>query len=77
MTQQNEIFHLSEFYKYCLNVCPEFRENNENWHYFHGWCRCSIDPYLIDGKITVQNDVLVNQILYSLTDYCEYCACFE
>lgn len=74
MNTEEQLFQLSEFYKYCLNVCPEFR-NDENWAHFHGWCRCKMTPYLNNGKI-IDSDKFIEKLAYSLTDYSEFCNCF-
>jgi regulator of replication initiation timing len=70
-----EINDLADFFKYCLNCGCWTRDVHDKNMPFHGWMRCRITPYLINGKVKDPN--FIDALVYTITDYFEYCSCFE
>lgn len=70
----------SDYYKYSNNAVylrkGQMDPTQETVIEWHAWMRCRITPYLVNNKV-VKPDYLVENLLYSLTDYLEYCSCFS
>ena len=87
---QEEYFmtELAEFFKHCLNVAYD-RPNNIAPQKWMGWCRCRIEPYLVNGRpidTDVHPDLITHKIfvndfttnlLYTIEDYFDYFNCFN